>query len=282
MSSSASTVLSSASTLITDDVRAVKIGPRSQIRREKAPPVEPFTGDKADQLWEDWLLTLERAGTWYLYRWEEDEKLLQLAGHLCGKAQRERDLLEPSSKQSYESAVKALGEKLNFDGKTVAAQDFRHMSQQARETVSKFIDRLEKTFRKAYGHENITADTRNTLLYGQLHEGLRYNLLKASAVSGASNYTQLSVDARNEEGRQTKLARRQHYQQDGSKISRREVTKHPEASGRPKGVGNTPNITQSPSQGWQPRCWNCSQSGHLAKGCPAIKRESTGSVMVTD
>ena len=118
------------------------------------------------------------------------------------------------------------------------------MSQQAGETVSEFISRLEKTFRKAYGHENITADTRNTLLYGQLHEGLRYNLLKAPAVSGASNYTQLSVAARNEEGRLTELARRQHYQQDGSQISRREVTKRPEASGRPKGVSNTPNITQ--------------------------------------
>jgi len=56
------------------------------------------------------------------------EKLLQLAGHLCGKAQREWDLLEPTSKQSYESAVKALGEKLNFVGKVVAAQDFCHMS----------------------------------------------------------------------------------------------------------------------------------------------------------
>ena len=34
---------------------------------------------------------------------------------------------------------------------------------------------------------------------------------------------------------------------------------------------------KSRSQGWQPRCWNCSQSGHPAKDCPAIKRESTGS-----
>jgi len=43
-------------------------------------------------------------------------KLLQLAGHLRGKAHREWDLLEPTSKQSYESAVKELEEKLNFEG----------------------------------------------------------------------------------------------------------------------------------------------------------------------
>lgn len=62
--------------------------------------------------------------------------------------------------------MKALGEKLNFDGKAVAAQDFRHMSQRVGETVSEFVSRLEKMFRRAYGHENITAETRNTLLMG--------------------------------------------------------------------------------------------------------------------
>jgi len=64
---------------------------------------------------------LERAGA--CYDWEE-EKLLQLEGNLQGKKQREWDLLESSTKQSYESAIKVLREKLNFDGKAVAAQDF--------------------------------------------------------------------------------------------------------------------------------------------------------------
>ena len=119
--------------------------------------------------------------------------------------------------------------------------------------MAEFISRLEKTFHKANGHENITTKTRNTLLYGQLHEGLRYNLLKTPAVSGASNDMQLSV-AGNEEGRQTELARRQHYQQDSSQISRREVTKYLKASVRLKGVSNTPIVMQNRSQGWQPRC----------------------------
>ena len=68
---------------------------------------------------------------------------------------RHRNLLESSSKQLYETAIKALECKLNLDRKAVAAQDFRHMSQCGGETVSGFISRLEKTFRKA-GHESIT------------------------------------------------------------------------------------------------------------------------------
>jgi len=43
----------------------------------------------------------------------------------------------------------ARGE-INFDGKAVAAQDFRHI---AGETVSEFVSILENTFRKAYSHE---------------------------------------------------------------------------------------------------------------------------------
>ena len=60
-----SSVSSSAGTSLTDDIQLAEWGSRSQIRRGKAPPVQPFTGDKADQLWDDWLSTLERAGTWY-------------------------------------------------------------------------------------------------------------------------------------------------------------------------------------------------------------------------
>ena len=33
-------------------------------RRGKAPPVEPFTGERPDVLWEDWIPTLERAAGW--------------------------------------------------------------------------------------------------------------------------------------------------------------------------------------------------------------------------
>ena len=45
----------------------------------------------------------------------------------------------------------------------------------------------------------MSSETRSALLYGQLQEGLLYELLKAPAVSGAQKYSELCVAARNEE-----------------------------------------------------------------------------------
>ena len=52
-------------------------------RRRKAPPVEPYTGENPDILWEEWLPMFERAASWN--GWTEQDKLLQLAGNLHGK-----------------------------------------------------------------------------------------------------------------------------------------------------------------------------------------------------
>ena len=50
----------------------------------KAPPLEPFVDEGADMLFEEWLPSFERVATWN--GWGEAEKLIQLAGHLRGKA----------------------------------------------------------------------------------------------------------------------------------------------------------------------------------------------------
>lgn len=50
--------------------------------------LDPFTGDPKGELnFDDWLPTLERAAKWN--QWTEEEQLLQLAGHLRGRAFRE-------------------------------------------------------------------------------------------------------------------------------------------------------------------------------------------------
>ena len=54
-------------------------------------------------------------------------------------------------------------------------------------------------------------ETRNTLLYGQLQEGLKYELMKASAVSGTKDYQELCISARNEERRLAELVKRCQY-----------------------------------------------------------------------
>jgi hypothetical protein len=50
----------------------------------KAPPVDPFNGEKPDLRLNDWLPNLERAALWN--GWTDDELLLQFAGHLRGCA----------------------------------------------------------------------------------------------------------------------------------------------------------------------------------------------------
>ena len=61
--------------------------------------------------------------------------------------------------------------------RALAAQDFRHTIQGEAEPVADFIRRLEQTFRIAYGKDSMSTETRDTLLHGQLQEGLKYTML---------------------------------------------------------------------------------------------------------
>ena len=53
----------------------------------------------------------------------------------------------------------------------------------------------------AFGCENLSAETRDMLLYGQLQEGLSYTLMELPSVSGSQNYRELCVAAKKEERR---------------------------------------------------------------------------------
>ena len=225
--------------------------------------------------------TLERTATWN--RWTENEKLLQLADHLRGKAAQEWTLLDTTDKATFASATRALGGRLDRGGKALAAQEFRHTIQRSSEVVSDFILRLEQTFRHAYGRENMSAETRDTLLYGQLQEGLIYTLVKSPAVSGARSYSELCLAARNEERRLTELLRRQHYQQQDSFSStgpRRSGNRPSQERGvvtKPASGQSLPrSTTASNDKAKNKKCWNCDKTGHVAKDCRAPRRESTG------
>ena len=153
------------------------------VRRGKAPPVDSFIGEDAETTLDDWLPSLQRAAEWN--SWAENEKLMQLAGHLHGRARQEWDLLSETEKGSCAQAVQALRGKLEPVNKALAAQDFRHICQGDNESVADFIRRLERTFKIAYGRDSMSQETRNALLHGQLQDGLRYEIMKAPAVSGA-------------------------------------------------------------------------------------------------
>ena len=179
-------------------------------RRGKAPPIDPFTSENPEIRLDDWLPSLQRASRWN--QWTEEEQLIQLAGHLRGRALQEWNLLGRDSQQTFSEMVEALRGRLEPQTRALAAQDFRHTSQGDQETVADFIRRLERTFTIAYGQDGMSLETRQTLLHGQLQEGLRYNLMKAPAVSGAQTYPELCMAAKNEEKRQAELKKRQEYQ----------------------------------------------------------------------
>ena len=165
-------------------------------RRGKAPPIDPFDGETNGVTFEDWLPTLQRAAVWN--GWTDDDSLVQLAGYLRKRALQEWNLLTNEERKTFSSATTALHNRLDPNNRVLAAQDFRHALQRDTETVAEYIRRLEQTYRTAYGRDGMSSETRDTLLYSQLQEGLKYDLMRAPTVSGAQGYQQLCIAARNE------------------------------------------------------------------------------------
>ena len=106
-------------------------------RRGKAPPIDPFTAEDIGITFDDWLPILKQAAIWN--EWTPEESLMQLAGHLRGRALQEWKLLLPEEKINYQATIKALRERLDPGNQTLAALDFRHLSQKMNESVSDFI-----------------------------------------------------------------------------------------------------------------------------------------------
>ncbi len=239
-------------------------------RRGKAPPVDPFTGENPEIRLEEWLPSLQRASTWN--GWTEEELLLQLAGHLRGRVLQEWGLLDASGKETYSAAVESLRGRLDPGSRTLAAQDYRHTRQGGQERMSTFIRRLERTFQIAYGHDSMSAETRDTLLHGQLQEGLLHEIMRAPAVTGAQTYKELCLAACNEEKRLAELRKRREYQQPAKDNSKSQRDKRDGG----KDFKPTSAPTQVTNFRSEPRkCFMCHKAGHMARDC-AKRTESKG------
>ena len=141
-----------------------------------------------------------------------------------------------------------------------------------------FIRCLEELYRKAYGRDKMSQETRDTLLFGQL---LKYAGMKTPAVSGAQGYHQLCLAARNEECCLIGLERRRQY------LHPRQHTSPPQPLLTPLpppsmsvmfgNVGSHPR-PQTPSNLQQSQadhhCHVCHKLGHFARACPKNQRSN--------
>ena len=118
--------------------------------------------------------------------------LIQLAGHLYGRALQEWGLLS-TREESLQELTKAMRSQLDPCSRALAAQDFHHAPQRDNEPVSDFIRCLEQLFKLAYGRDGMSEETPSTLFHSQLHEGLHYEIMKAPAVSESHSYKELCL-----------------------------------------------------------------------------------------
>ena len=117
-----------------------------------------------------------------------------LTSECSSQRMQEWRLFTQSEQQDYATTVDALCAQLDPGSKTMAAQKFCH-SLQKNGGVPDYVRRLEKTLQIAYEKDDLGRTTRDTLLYGQLYEGLRYELVQSAAVSGAQSYQELCTAA---------------------------------------------------------------------------------------
>ena len=240
----------------------------TQGRRGKAPPVDSYHGSDPEVHFDDWLPTLERAAQWN--QWSDEERLLQLAGHLRGKAAREYALLSTDDKQSFGSAVQALCTHLDPSSCALAAQDFCNALQYDKESVSDYITRLKRSFQIAYGREQLSAETKEAFLFSQLQAGLKLSIMESPAVSESLSYKPLCVAAKQEEKRLSDLRRRKQLDKQARNYEVRYPSNSRQVSQSTSGV-STEQFMVRPSRD----CYICGSPYHIAKQCKQRKTESS-------
>ena len=232
-------------------------------RKGKAPPIDLFSGETN---FEDWLPSLQRSAKWNA--WSDEETLLQLAGHLRGRALEEWNLMDDTERLDLSTATTSLKRRLDPGSKMLAAQDFRRASQGRNEPIADYIRRLECMFRQAYGRDGMSAETRAALLFGQMQEGIKFELMESPAVSGATDYKQLCLSARNEEKRLAELEKRRHSMRIHAGPQPVPIpTNTPRAEHNPL---ETRNSSTSGGVVWG-NCFSCGEPGHRFRDCPNRK-----------
>lgn len=100
--------------------------------------------------------------------------------------------------------------------------------------------------------------------------------MEAPAVSGSQTYSELCLAAKNEECRQSELAKRQQYARTGIQAGGNDNTET-HTGGMPRDQATRTRTSRTPMRAPpQRRCFNCGSPDHLANKCNAKKEESQG------
>ena len=117
------------------------------------------------------------------------------------------------------------------------------------------------------------------LLYGKLQDGLRIDLVsKAPAISGAQNYQELCIAAKNEERRLAELKKRRQYAKGESFQNQTNQMSHLQQT--PTCRFRKDDHKEKSTFRKQARCYICNSLYHLSHDCQATKTESRGKTQV--
>lgn len=169
----------------------------------------------------------------------------------------------------FQNAVDALRSTMDPQNRVTAATDFRHASLEKGESVADDIRRIKRLFHIAHGGDSLTSETRGTILQGQLHGGLRYDVVKSPAVSGAQSYQELCLAARQEEKRVAELNCRQLYTRSTTPTQPNKRKQIERSQGGSQQLVRRPPYTLTGR-----KCYICSSPDHPAKQCKSRKQES--------
>ena len=187
-----------------------------------------------------------------------------MAGHLRGRALQEWILISPTEHQTYQSSTVALRMHLDPGDKTLAALDLGHITQKETESVSDFIRRLECTFQIAFGHDPMSAETRDVLLYVKLQDGLQIDLVStAPALSGVQSYREPCIAAKNEERWLAELKRKTQYARGDN--SQNQANKTNQQHQPPQ--LRKDNQRGKPTFHKQTKCYICDSPNNFARDC---------------
>ena len=123
----------------------------------------------------------------------------------------------------------------------------------------------------------MSVETRDALLYGQLQDGLRVQLMRGPAVSGARSYQELCIAAKNEEKRLADLKKREEYSKPhtGNTSPSQRSSKFKQTAG-PSGSGSHPHDSSSLSGATgrlNLKYFYCGKQGHKREDCRRRKRD---------